>query len=204
MIKTKSIALIVGVAIMSLTLGCIAFAWTGPTGAPPTGNVPKPLNESITAQAKLGSLVLGANSTITTGLIVQYGNVGIGTSSPSLTNKLEVNGNVSASAYYYTSDIRLKENVLPIENSLSKILKLEGIKYNLKSTKEDKLGFSAQDLQKVFPELVKEGDDGYLSIDGVGLIAPLVEAIKEQQKIIELQQIDINNLKLEINNLKVK
>ena len=128
--------------------------------------------------------------------------VGIGTNNPA--EKLHVNGNVSASAYYYTSDIRLKENVLPIENSLLKILKLEGIKYNLKSTKEDKLGFSAQDLQKVFPELVKEGDDGYLSIDGVGLIAPLVEAIKEQQKIIESQQIDINNLKLEINNLKVK
>lgn len=174
-----------GVAIMSLTLTCITSAWTGPSGAPPTSNVSKPLNESISAQAKLGSLVLAANSAVETGLIVKYGNVGIGTDSPSSSNKLEVNGVVSASAYYYTSDIRLKNNISPIKNSLSKILKLEGIKYNLNNVEGEKLGFSAQELQKVFPELVKEGDDGYLSIDGTGLIAPLVEAIKEQQKEID-------------------
>ncbi len=126
--------------------------------------------------------------------------LGIGTTTPS--TKLEVNGNVSASAYYYTSDIRLKDNVSFLENSLSKILKLEGISYTLQSTKEDKLGFSAQELQKIYPELVKVGSDGYLSIDGTGLIAPLVEAIKEQQAMIESQQKEINELKNIINNLK--
>jgi len=126
--------------------------------------------------------------------------VGIGTNNPS--EKLEVNGNVTAAAYYYTSDIRLKDNVSFLENSLSKILKLEGISYTLQSTKEDKLGFSAQELQKIYPELVKEGSDGYLSIDGTGLIAPLVEAIKEQQVMIESQQKEINELKNIINNLK--
>lgn len=189
MTKTKPLALIMGVAIMSLALTCVAVAWTGPTGAPPTNNIAKPLNESISAQSKLGSLVLAANSAVTTGLIVKYGNVGIGTDSPDAANKLEVNGVVSASAYYYTSDIRLKNNISPIQNSLSKILKLEGIKYNLNNVEGEKLGFSAQELQKVFPELVKVGDNGYLSIDGTGLIAPLVEAIKEQQKEIdELKQ----------------
>jgi len=128
--------------------------------------------------------------------------IGIGTNEPE--EKLEVNGNISASAYFHTSDIRLKDNISLIENSLSKILKLEGISYTLQSTKEDKLGFSAQELQKIYPQLVKEGSDGYLSIDGTGLIAPLVEAIKEQQKMIESQQIEINNLKLEIDNLKVR
>ncbi|MDD3408439.1 MAG: tail fiber domain-containing protein [Methanobacteriaceae archaeon] len=126
--------------------------------------------------------------------------VGIGTNNPA--EKLHVNGNVSVSAYYYTSDIRLKDNINPLDDSLSKILKLEGISYTLQSTKEDKLGFSAQDLQKVFPELVKEGNDGYLSIDGSGLIAPLVEAMKEQQATIESQQKEIDELKDMINNLK--
>ncbi len=126
--------------------------------------------------------------------------VGIGTNNPS--EKLDVNGNVSAAAYYYTSDIRLKDNVSFLENSLSKILKLEGISYTLQSTKEDKLGFSAQELYKIYPELVKVGSDGYLSIDGTGLIAPMVEAIKEQQLMIESQQKEINELKKVINNLK--
>ena len=64
--------------------------------------------------------------------------------------------------------------------------------------KEDKrMGFSAQDLQKVYPELVKEGSDGYLSIDGTGLIAPLVEAIKEQQREIEeLKEINAKIMKI--------
>ncbi len=124
--------------------------------------------------------------------ILANGNVGIGTTSP--TQKLEVNGDVIANAYYYLSDIRKKENVTNIENSLSKILQLQGISYNLKDEEDKRMGFSAQELQKVYPELVKEGSDGYLSIDGTGLIAPLVEAIKEQQKKIEELEEKINIL----------
>ena len=124
--------------------------------------------------------------------ILANGNVGIGTTSPS--QKLEVNGDVIANAYYYLSDIRKKENVTNIENSLSKILQLQGISYNLKGEEDKRMGFSAQDLQKVYPELVKEGSDGYLSIDGTGLIAPLVESIKEQQKKIEELEEKINIL----------
>ena len=120
------------------------------------------------------------------------GNVGVGVASPA--EKLEVGGNVVANAYYYSSDIRKKENVSDIENSLSKILQLQGISYNLKGEEDKRMGFSAQELQKVYPELVKEGSDGYLSIDGTGLIAPLVESIKEQQKKIEELEEKINIL----------
>jgi len=137
--------------------------------------------------------ISGSNWTVSGSNIYRSsGNVGIGTTSP--TQKLEVNGNIVASAYYYTSDIRKKENVTNIENSLSKILQLQGISYNLKDEENKRMGFSAQDLQKVYPELVKEGSDGYLSIDGTGLIAPLVEAIKEQQKKIEELEEKINIL----------
>lgn len=126
--------------------------------------------------------------------------VGIGTNNPS--EKLHVNGNVTATSYYFTSDIRLKDNITPLSNSLSKILQLEGISFRFKNQEQEKLGFSAQELQKVFPMLVKENNEGYLSIDGTGLIAPLVEAIKEQQAMIESQQKEINELKNIINNLK--
>ena len=81
---------------------------------------------------------------------------------------------------------------------MSKILQLQGISYNLKGEEDKRMGFSAQELQKVYPELAKEGSDGYLSIDGTGLIAPLVvESIKEQQREIEeLKDINAKIIKI--------
>jgi hypothetical protein len=88
--KTKSISLILGVLTMSIFVGCLVFAWTEPPyggtctnpPCPPGGNVPAPLNVSLNAQSKEGALVIGTNSGLTTGLIVQYGNIGIGTTAP--------------------------------------------------------------------------------------------------------------------------
>ena len=51
-----------------------------------------------------------------------------------------------------------------------------------------RLGFIAQDLQKIFSELVEQDSAGYLSIDYIGLIPVLVEAVKEQQETIEVLQ----------------
>jgi len=70
----------------------IIWAWTEPISAPPGGNVPAPLNTGVDGQAKAGGLLLATGSGITNGLIVQNGNVGIGTVSPD--NKLEVNGSI--------------------------------------------------------------------------------------------------------------
>jgi hypothetical protein len=86
----KRISLVLGVVIMSLGAVYMAMAWTSPPSDPPSGNIDSPLNTSITAQSKEGALVVGANSAVTTGLIVQYGNVGIGTTNPGA--KLEVAG----------------------------------------------------------------------------------------------------------------
>ena len=88
--KTKSIALILGVLAMSILVGYFVLAWTEPGSIPPVGNVPAPLNVSLNAQSKEGALVVGANSSVTTGLIVRYGNVGIGTTSPG--EKLDIQG----------------------------------------------------------------------------------------------------------------
>lgn len=88
--KTKSLALILGVLVMAFAINYLVLAWTEPSTAPPVGNVSAPLNISINAQAKEGALVVGANPSVTTGLIVQYGNVGIGTTTPSY--KLDILG----------------------------------------------------------------------------------------------------------------
>ncbi|MCF8299312.1 MAG: tail fiber domain-containing protein [Saprospiraceae bacterium] len=97
---------------------------------------------------------------------------------------LRVNGSVNL-----TSDISLKENVIKLKDlgsSLDKLITLDGISYNLiaDELKTKHTGFSAQDVQKLFPELI-EGEEGDLSLDYIGLIPHLVEAIKEQQAEID-------------------
>lgn len=93
-------------------------------------------------------------------------------------------------AYGSPSDKRLKENIKPIESALDKVSKLQGVTFDWKKSdsildiKQD-IGFIAQDVQKVVPELVRENEDGMLSIRHQGVIPILVEAMKEQQKQIE-------------------
>ncbi len=67
--------------------------------------------------------------------------------------------------------------------------------------KQERIGFVAQDLQKVFPELVKTDSSGFLYVDNIGLIPVIVEALKEQQSQIEQQQRQIDEQKEQIESL---
>ena len=87
----KTIALLVGVVAMALAISYFVFAWTEPTQAPPGRNVPAPLNVGSAGQSKAGGLILNTGGAAT-GLIVRYGNVGIGTTEPEM--QLDVNGDV--------------------------------------------------------------------------------------------------------------
>lgn len=123
---------------------------------------------------------------------------------------------------YNVSDINFKKNVKPISGALGKILKLNGISYQFKSDDElsslaksslegpdgtsssvynfpagNQIGVSAQDVETVLPELVITNPDGFKMVDYVKLIPVLVEAVKEQQKMI-------NDLKAEVESLKKK
>ncbi|MBX4209466.1 tail fiber domain-containing protein [Candidatus Parcubacteria bacterium] len=170
-----------------------AQTWTGPSQAAPGGNTPTPVNVGSTAQSKIGGLLLNTGGA-TNGLIVQYGNVGIGAVSPGY--KLEISGNVGATAYFYTSDRRLKTDVKPLSGALSKILSLDGVSFSWKADGKPSVGLIAQDVEKIFPELVgTNAATGLKSVEYGNLVAPLIEAIKEQQK-------EIDSLKAEIQALK--
>jgi hypothetical protein len=96
------------------------------------------------------------------------------------------NGGVFASAYFYTSDKSLKENIKPLTGSLDKITALEGVSFNWKESGKKSLGLIAQDVEKVFPELVSTNASTSLkSVEYGNLVAPLIEAVKEQQKQID-------------------
>ena len=92
-------------------------------------------------------------------------------------------------AYGSPSDKRLKENIKPIESALDKVSKLQGVTFDWKeegitNLKED-IGFIAQDVQKVIPELVRENEGGMLSMRHQGIAPILLEAIKELKAEIE-------------------
>ena len=94
--------------------------------------------------------------------------------------------------YNVTSDYRLKENVQPMQDALSKIAQLNPVTYNWKSDGSDGQGFIAHELQAVIPDCVTgdkdavdaEGKPKYQGIDTSFLVATLVAATKEQQAII--------------------
>ena len=106
-------------------------------------------------------------------------------------------------AYGSPSDIKFKENVQPLDNSLKKLIQLRGVSFTWKEETEmrkltklkDDIGFIAQEVQSVFPEIVRRDPvEDYLSIRDRGLIALMVESIKELNQKVEDQQILINSL----------
>lgn len=142
--------------------------------------------------------------------IMLNGNVGIGTTAP--TAKLHINGSALATAWNTTSDVRLKTNIIPIENASNVILKLRAVKYIKKQqikdsfdSKNQEIGFIAQDVQKILPEVVNTGndEDQTLSINYSSLIPLLVKSIQEQNEELKKQQSIIEKQHLEIEKLKL-
>ncbi|HUV84617.1 MAG TPA: tail fiber domain-containing protein, partial [Methanosarcinales archaeon] len=86
------------------------------------------------------------------------------------------------------SDIRLKENIVEIGDCISKVKAMRGVYYNRndKNTEVTKVGVIAQEVEAVLPELILESPDtGLKSVAYAELTAVLINAIKEQQEIIE-------------------
>ena len=97
------------------------------------------------------------------------------------------------------SDKRYKKNIENLDKSLDKILQLNGVRFDWKDEQymngKTSIGLIAQDTEKIIPEVVFTDTDGFKSIDYGKLVAPLIEAIKEQQA-------QINDLKNEVKLLK--
>jgi len=84
-----------------------------------------------------------------------------------------------ANAFYYRSDERLKENILPVTNSLDVIDKLQGVSFDWSETGKHDIGVIAQEVQDIIPEAVVENEEGFLSVNATPIIAHLIEAVKE-------------------------
>jgi hypothetical protein len=152
--------------------------------------------------------------TLTTAMVLNVsGDMGIGTTSP--TERIDINGNarirsIASGAYAgpvnrtsngtlttATSDERLKSNILPLQNSLDKTLQLQGVSFTWTESPEmgERIGFIAQEVQKILPQLVFTNEtDGYKGVNYAELTAVLVEAMKEQQHVIEELRTQINQI----------
>ena len=101
-------------------------------------------------------------------------------------------GVVKAHSMVTYSDETLKTNIQPLESALETVNKLQGVSYEWKSDGSNDLGFIAQDVNKVVPQIVYGTDDGDLGLDYSKLTSILVEAVKEQQA-------QINDLKSKLD-----
>ncbi len=108
---------------------------------------------------------------------------------------------LTAIKYKLKTPVELNQIGSEVSDTLS--LDIIAQEYNTEYYKKDKIGLSAQDVQQVFPELVIEDEEGYLSINYVGLIPVLIEATKEQQTVIEELQSELLKMKAEMDKLKL-
>jgi hypothetical protein len=114
--------------------------------------------------------------------ITNLGNATLTLDVSSITGNLSVTGDVDAANFNTTSDIALKENLNIIDSPLAKIEQLNGYTFNWKENKKEAIGIVAQEVEKVFPELVVTGTDGVKRVNYDSLIPVMLEAIKELAK----------------------
>lgn len=177
-LKRTIMAMVCAATVFSLTAA--AEAWTGPAATPPGSNASSPINISATTQTKSGVFnAYGIRSYV----------------------DLVVDDNAYADAFFYNSDRNLKKDISPLAGSLSKILKLEGVSFTWKKGGDKNVGLIAQDVEAVYPELVVTNPaTGLKSVEYGNLVAPLIEALKEQQKQIESLKAEIERLKSGYNS----
>ncbi len=124
------------------------------------------------------------------------GHIDDGAYDAAIAGDVEVDGDLWVDGTFSApSDIRLKTNIKTLSDVMEKIGSLRGITYEFKDQNTyasgPQVGLIAQEIQKVFPELVSQGADGYLAINYTKLSAVLVAAINTQQ-----DQIDFLNDRL--------
>ena len=100
-----------------------------------------------------------------------------------------------------SSDARLKLNIVSLGSKLSRLLLIDGKSYKMKKNGKQKIGVLAQDIEKVFPELVSVDENEMLAVNYQGLVPVLINALKEQDIKMSQQQSEIDELKEMVKQL---
>jgi hypothetical protein len=143
--------------------------------------ITKTLQNVTTAGATTSDVITFTNATSTistgTGALVITGGVGIG-------GGINAGGDIVA---YSSSDIRLKNNIKPIENAIEKINKIGGYTFDWNNDLQDiysgkDYGVIAQEIEEMFPELVQTRENGYKAVKYDKLVSVLIAGIQELSK----------------------
>ena len=93
---------------------------------------------------------------------------------------------VTATDFTISSDARLKEDISPIRNALDIVDRLDGVNFTYTASQKPSVGFLAQEVEEVLPELVATDTEGFKSVSYGQMSAVLVEAIKELRAEVKL------------------
>jgi hypothetical protein len=113
----------------------------------------------------------------------QFNSIGVGTAASTTAGEIRATGDITA---FFSSDIRLKENITPIPNALQKVNEISGNTYDWKegydevhSHKGNDVGVIAQEIEQILPQIVTNRDNGFKAVQYEKIIPLLIEAIKE-------------------------
>lgn len=156
-------------------------------------------SESLNVSNTLTSGSLGVTTTLTSNT-TQSNSIGVGTAPSATIGEIRATDNIIA---YYTSDLKFKQNIKPIDDALSKVVAIGGKYFDWSNEyiearggedgyfiQKHDIGVVAQDVEKVFPEAVRKKADGSLAVDYPKLCVLAFQAIAE--------------LKEELDNIKGK
>jgi hypothetical protein len=141
---------------------------------------------------------IGGELTVTEGLTISGGGMTV-TGVSTHTGNFNVVGTMTATTCVCPSDVRYKKNIKPVSNALDKVNRMDGVYYEWKQeafpghgfNDERQVGFIAQDLEQIVPELVHTDSEGYKTVNYAAITVVLVEAIKEQQEMIKSLQAEL-------------
>lgn len=99
---------------------------------------------------------------------------------------------VGAAQFTANSDIRLKENIVDLAPQLANIMALRPVEFDYKLEKAHQIGFIAQEVREIYPDLIGETKDGYLTLGGLSKNdSRLIKAIQELKALVDAQAVRI-------------
>jgi len=200
------------VAIGGITTASGNFTLSMGSSTTASGDYSISAGNYTTAQA-FASLVIGKYNTITgtttswvtTDPIFVIGNGSYESPANALTVLKDGNMTI-AGTLTQNSDIRLKEKIVPLNHALDAIAQITPVYYDFKDKTshpaERQIGFIAQEIEPLFPELVSKDSQGILSVDYSKMTAVLLQAVKEQQAVIQEKSAELLKAEVRIAELE--